>query len=557
MKKILLTAFLALGVFTSNAQSDFYPALANNNATSTGGRAPQAAAKGNRAVYLITATELADAGYNNGNVLNAIGFNYAVASEIAVSSTTFNMYIENTAETTNSKSTNWDTAIAGMTNVRNDNITIPAATGLFFINVDAFTYTGGGLYIAFDYQNTGTLATTANRAWCNSSLAASLKGAASTSAVPTTIAASAFRPQTNFGFKVDCPRPEYQSFAGATSTAVELKWGGTGSRFDLEYGVDGFTQGAGTTISGITPAISGNTSLTQVIQGLTPSTVYQFYVRTDCGSGKTSVWKGPYPFYTAFDAADPSYTTGFETYDFPFLGWKADAAANNTYWFLAAPGAGNALVKDGNSTILSYNSTVAASTARVYSRGVNLKAGTVTVKYSVSNDISATSTGSADYELSVGNDQTVAAQTTTLKSETGLTNKAMEDKTVTYTVSQDGVYYFSFLNKSAIEPTASQYHGIAIDAFSVEQTTLSNNEFLSSQFSVSPNPAKNVVNIANGDNMFVNNVTVTDLNGRTVKNVSFDNVANVQVNVSDLASGLYLMNITSDKGTATKKFVKN
>jgi len=550
MKKILLTAFLALGVFTSNAQSDFYPALANNNATSTSGRAPQAAAKGNRAVYLITATELADAGYTNGDVINAIGFNYAVASEIAVSSTTFNMYMENTAETTNSKSTTWDTAIAGMTTVRNNNITIPAATGLFFINVDAFTYTGGGLYIAFDYQNTGTLATTANRAWCNSSLAASLKGAASPSSVPTTIAASAFRPQTNFGLKVDCARPETQSFANSTTTSVDLNWTGTGTKYDIEYGVDGFTQGAGTTISGIT-------ATTKALTGLTPSTVYQFYVRTDCGSGKTSVWKGPYPFYTAFDAADPTYTTSFETYDFPFVGWKADAAANNTYWFLAAPGAGNALVKDGDAAILSYNSTVAASTARVYSRGVNLKAGTVTVKYSVSNDISATSTGSADYELSVGNAQTVAAQTTTLKSETGLTNKAMEDKTVTYTVSQDGVYYFSFLNKSAIEPTASQYHGIAIDAFSVEQTTLSNNEFLSSQFSVSPNPAKNVVNIANGDNMFVNNVTVTDLNGRTVKNVTFDNVANVQVNVSDLASGLYIMNITSNKGTATKKFVKN
>jgi len=80
---------------------------------------------------------------------------------------------------------------------------------------------------------------------------------------------------------------------------------------------------------------------------------------------------------------------------------------------------------------------------------------------------------------------------------------------------------------------------------------------VAAQFSVFPNPANNVVNIANADNILVNKVTVTDLNGRTVKNVSFDNVSNVEVNVSDLASGLYIMNITSDKGTATKKFVKN
>jgi hypothetical protein len=80
---------------------------------------------------------------------------------------------------------------------------------------------------------------------------------------------------------------------------------------------------------------------------------------------------------------------------------------------------------------------------------------------------------------------------------------------------------------------------------------------ISSKFSVSPNPANNVINITNADNMLVNGVTVTDLNGRTVKNVSFEGVATAQVNVADLASGMYILNVTSDKGTATKKFVKN
>ena len=87
--------------------------------------------------------------------------------------------------------------------------------------------------------------------------------------------------------------------------------------------------------------------------------------------------------------------------------------------------------------------------------------------------------------------------------------------------------------------------------------TLSNNEVISSKFSISPNPANHVVNITNADNMLVNGVTIADLNGRTVKNVSFEGVANAQVNVADLASGLYIMNVTSDKGMATKKFVKN
>ena len=97
-----------------------------------------------------------------------------------------------------------------------------------------------------------------------------------------------------------------------------------------------------------------------------------------------------------------------------------------------------------------------------------------------------------------------------------------------------------------------------IDNLKITHTpALSNNDFISSKFSISHNPANDLLTIANADNMLVNGVTITDLNGRNVKKVSFDGVANAQVNVSDLASGLYIINVTSDKGIATKKFVKN
>ena len=57
--------------------------------------------------------------------------------------------------------------------------------------------------------------------------------------------------------------------------------------------------------------------------------------------------------------------------------------------------------------------------------------------------------------------------------------------------------------------------------------------------------------------VFQNSISITDLNGRVVKQNSFTDVTNVQVNVSDLASGVYMMNITSDKGSVTKKIIKN
>lgn len=96
-----------------------------------------------------------------------------------------------------------------------------------------------------------------------------------------------------------------------------------------------------------------------------------------------------------------------------------------------------------------------------------------------------------------------------------------------------------------------------IDDVVVTAETLSVNNHLASQFSVFPNPATNVININNADNILVNGVEIIDINGRTVKSAKFDGVSNAQINISDLATGMYMMNIASDKGTTTKKIVKN
>lgn len=80
---------------------------------------------------------------------------------------------------------------------------------------------------------------------------------------------------------------------------------------------------------------------------------------------------------------------------------------------------------------------------------------------------------------------------------------------------------------------------------------------IASQFSIYPNPATDVINISNADNIHVNSVAVVDLNGRTVKTLKFDGVTEAAINISDLSAGMYLLNVSSDKGTMTKKIVKN
>src|SRR6185436_11728255 len=106
--------------------------------------------------------EMASAGLHAGISFTAIGWSFAVAPGISGSGP-LTVYMQNTTDTTNNKSTDWATAIADMTVVHNDITTIPNVLGPFdipFSGGSPFTYDGGGLYIAFDTQYpTGDLST--------------------------------------------------------------------------------------------------------------------------------------------------------------------------------------------------------------------------------------------------------------------------------------------------------------------------------------------------------------------------------------------------------------
>jgi Secretion system C-terminal sorting domain len=87
--------------------------------------------------------------------------------------------------------------------------------------------------------------------------------------------------------------------------------------------------------------------------------------------------------------------------------------------------------------------------------------------------------------------------------------------------------------------------------------TLGLNEVSAANFGTSPNPAKDVVTVTNSGNNVVSSISITDINGRTVKAIETNSNSNIQINVSDLNSGIYFMNINTAEGNAVKKFIKN
>ena len=92
--------------------------------------------------------------------------------------------------------------------------------------------------------------------------------------------------------------------ATTMSASASLMWNmGSGNMMsDIEWGMNGFTQGSGTMITGFTQA-SGTLMLSSLAQG----TSYDFYVRDYCTSTSSySNWVGPYTFTTTILLPEPT-----------------------------------------------------------------------------------------------------------------------------------------------------------------------------------------------------------------------------------------------------------
>ena len=106
-----------------------------------------------------------------------------------------------------------------------------------------------------------------------------------------------------------CLDPYGLTASNGTSSTIDVSWTGgpNAASYNVEYGLSGFTQGSGTTIT----ASTASTTIT----GLTAYTIYDIYVQADCGTNGTSTWAGPIsystcpsgaPFLENFDATPAS-----------------------------------------------------------------------------------------------------------------------------------------------------------------------------------------------------------------------------------------------------------
>lgn len=98
----------------------------------------------------------------------------------------------------------------------------------------------------------------------------------------------------------------------------------------------------------------------------------------------------------------------------------------------------------------------------------------------------------------------------------------------------------------AIQCVSDDQFALFIDDFKVTATTLKTSDFFKNNFTVYSNPANDVINVSNLRNLEITIVSLTDVNGRIVKEV---NSSFETINISDLNTGVYFLKINKLEGS--------
>lgn len=301
--------------------------------------------------------------------------------------------------------------------------------------------------------------------------------------------------------------------------------------------------------SGVAPTNSTSPNLsvaagvtTANLTGLTQLTKYYLYIRSKCSLTSNSVW-GPLSVFNSFvDPVALPYSSGFDN-DSQLAGWTI--SGNNTDSM--GLGTNASLAHNAVGQYWIFNTTAAPAAANnnwFYCRPFSLTAGEVVT----TSFWYRTAVANRSLRLTVGNLNNATNQTNVVYTNTNLpiaTNYA-QITTPTFTAPTTGVYYFAFNDTSAPATSAT----LRLDTVSFT-SVLSNEKFNSESISIYPNPATDVLNVSGVEG--VTSLVINDINGRTIKTVNDAS----SINVSDLNAGVYFINITTDNGNVTKKFMKN
>ena len=557
MKKLLLSILSILFSTFIFGQVNIVQS-APPNITGTGLRGPSGllARSFLRVSSILPASELSIIPPNT--TINSFGFVSNAGANVQVAGN-ITVYMINSTDATFSRGTDWATIISGMTQVYSGAYTVPnTATNIDLTLTTPFVYTGGAVYIAFDFNRTGTAATTGAVYGANNGLINGCVSQVNQTAAPTTLVANDFRPTIRFGYVN--PNSNDMSVEGINS-----------------LGNVAATLGLPVPISAVVTNKS-NTTLNNVVvtAGVTGANTYsnsQTVSTLAAGASTTVNFANWIPTALGVNVINVNVPT-----DQVNVNNSVNFNSTTTCFTLGKGQSG-----------VSYAAGVGFNTgAGIISTPIlNSVASTITgVNIAISSD--AASVGKTVFGVLLDNTGTILAQSSNVVLAAGDSNtiKAFTFPTAIAVAASQQVHVglgqvastpgffplgsYSNPNLTTIYNTCAVTGGalsalttnlgqIGIETVFSGSCTLGvyKEDILNNKIVAYPNPVHNIINIVNGDNLNIKSVIISDLNGRVVKQDIFNNVSNISLNVSDLSSGIYLMNINTNEGSIVKKIIKN
>ena len=363
---------------------------------------------------------------------------------------------------------------------------------------------------------------------------------------------------TYYGFGVDdftvmenpsCIDPTDVTVADITTTTASVSWTADSSQTAWEYQV---------VAGGATPAETGEATSDNplALTGLTSNTTYDVYVRANCGTDGTSEW-GMVSFTTLPDPIVPDYTNDFSVY--PWDLWTIDTGVLNSSLTWGAGGFAN----DGDSGAARmniYTSSFSGPKAddALISPSFDLSGGTyylnMTAALTPWNGTSDGTFGEGDYvSVSVtedaGTNWVELHRWDSTNAPTAAGDAMLEQDLSNYASSS---VKFKIFAQSGTETVDNDFF---IDDFSITSTSLGLEDVnTSSNFTYFPNPVNNVLTIK--AQASIDSITVYNMLGQTVVR-STPNANNSAVDMSELQSGAYFVQVSINNSIETVRVIKN
>jgi hypothetical protein len=326
----------------------------------------------------------------------------------------------------------------------------------------------------------------------------------------------------NWEVAPSCIEPNTLVVSNLTTNSATVSW--TASSSNPANGYDYYISTTNTAPTTPTGSVAAGV-VTYDFTGLTQGTTYYYWVRSNCSSTDSSSWVSG-SFTTLFPApandecagALPLTPGGVFT-DNPLSGSVLGCVSDTTN----VP----SCVSGSNPYNVWYTVQVPAS-------------GSITIETQADTTNSITDTILAVYSGTCGSLTELGCNddTTGLFSTVSLTGQTAGD-TLYVSVWKYG--------STPGSPTVNQFLVSAYDA------SLGTNTFLSTDFSIYPNPVKDNLNISYNDT--ISNVEVVNLLGQKVINL-INNSTQAQVDMSNLPYGVYMVKVTSNNKVKTIKVIK-